>query len=270
MNAEPSPVLSPTTSSADRAALYDRFGAAAFSLCIAIVRDDETAADIVCECCRAAPAGESSDAGAWLLAEAHRRAVSALRASRTAGDADEAVVAGSQRLRAFGALDYEQRLTVGLVYYEGLTIADVARRFGFSPERVSRVLTSALRLMRETSVAVVTAGPVVDASTLERHRRTLQLALQRRPRSVCLDLTDTRVFDADGARFLAEAATRCDELGVQLRVLESPSVTVALQQLGLTDRPAIRRLRRHERCGAPLPTGGFGINISGPPPGGAG
>lgn len=162
LSAEPSPSFSATAASPYAARLHDRFGAAVLALCVTILRDEEIAAEILCECCRAAPEGDTSEVGAWLVTEAHRRAVSALRASGAADDADGAIAAASQRLLAFEVLGDEQRLIVSLVYYEGLTIADVARRFALPAERVSRALTSALRLMREASMAVVTADCVVD------------------------------------------------------------------------------------------------------------
>lgn len=115
---------------------------AAFSLCLAIVGDEDAAAEIVGDACRAAPPGRPADRTAWLLAETHRRAVLAVR-GRPGGDPDEALEA-AQRLRTFATLSGEQRLALGLTYYGALSVGTVAERLTVSRNHVLGLLSSAL------------------------------------------------------------------------------------------------------------------------------
>ena len=147
---------------ADRAELYDRYGAVAFSLCLAIVGDEAAASDIVCGCFRAAPERASGEVHDWLLAEVHRRAIAVVGRNGVARTVDQRVLA-SEWLGAFRMLDAEQRLMVSLAYYHGLTVAHIAHRLAISPQRVVHVLAGALEGIRVApSLPFPRAGAVVN------------------------------------------------------------------------------------------------------------
>ena len=87
------------------AALYDDCGMAAFSLCLAVVGDEDVAAEIVGEACRAAPPGSRTDRATWLLADTHRRAVLAVRAVLRHSQAARAISAHAMRAHTVAARD---------------------------------------------------------------------------------------------------------------------------------------------------------------------
>lgn len=86
------------------------------------------------------------------------------------------------------------------------------------------------------STIVVRVEPEVDIASIDRHRRAVAAALERRPRELCLDFTDTRIFGSDGVRLLAETALSCRYRGIELRVVESAAVTRILDFLDLPNR----------------------------------
>lgn len=133
---------------ARRTALYDQCGAAAYSLCLTIVEDEVLAADIVRSCFSAAPDDEAGDACRWLLGEAHRRAVLAVRGHVIRRETNRKT---HDRLRAFEMLDDEQQTMLCLVYFQGLTVSDVADRLGASQQHVLHVLTVALETFKSVA-----------------------------------------------------------------------------------------------------------------------
>jgi DNA-directed RNA polymerase specialized sigma24 family protein len=136
------------------AALYDDCGMAAFSLCLAIIGDEDAAAEIVGDACRATPPGSPTDRAAWLLAETHRRAVLAVRrvSAKNPTDAIDA-----QQLLRFATLSGEQRLALGLAYYGGLTVGTVAERLAVSRGHVLGLLSSALSQIENLAAGGATA-----------------------------------------------------------------------------------------------------------------
>lgn len=130
-------------------ALWDDCGMAAFSLCLAIVQDEDIAAEIVIESCRSAPPGSATTRSGWLLTEAHRRSVMAVRGQQ-AGRSDTAIEA-TQRLGMFATLTDEQRLAVGLTYFGGLSVGEVAERLAVPRQHVLGLLSSALARIQELS-----------------------------------------------------------------------------------------------------------------------
>lgn len=140
--------------------LYDQWGVAAFSLCVAITGDRQVAADIIVECCATAPEGAADNEGAWLVGEARRRAIAVAGLSGAARGADLDSV--SQPFRIFETLNDEQRQTLGLAYYGGLRVSQVAERLEVPTAHVLEVLTSALEQIR--------AAGGVHAQTLQQRR----------------------------------------------------------------------------------------------------
>lgn len=131
-------------------ALYDDCGMAAFSLCLAIVQDEDIAAEIVIESCQSVPPASPMGRSAWLLSEAHRRAVMAVR-GQPALRSDTAIEA-TQRLRTFATLTDEQRLAVGLTYFGGLSVGEVAARLTVSSQHILGLLSSALAQIQELNL----------------------------------------------------------------------------------------------------------------------
>ena len=136
------------------AALYDDCAAAAYSLCLAIVRDEDLAVDIVAGACRAAPPASLSSRSVWVLTEVHRRAVIAARQPAPSGRHRSE----TQRLLALDALSDHQRLALELTYFGGLSVGTVAERLAVSREHVLGLLTSALTQMQEPDRSLVEAS----------------------------------------------------------------------------------------------------------------
>jgi RNA polymerase sigma-70 factor (ECF subfamily) len=149
--------------------LYDRFGRVAYGLAFKILRDASLAEDAVQEAFLQAWRGagayrpERAKASTWLLTFVHRRAVDLVRREerrRTvpAGAApepsgpgsDEAVVARSRGevvRAALSRLPEEQRETIELAYYGGLTQSELAERLGQPLGTIkSRMFTGLQRL----------------------------------------------------------------------------------------------------------------------------
>lgn len=122
----------------------DDVAVAAFSLCMAIVGDNEVAAGIVSDACQAMPVATSPlGRSAWLLGEVHRRAVTAVHERPVEGRRVDPDVA--RPLLKFGALDDQQRLAIALVYFEGLTVNRAAEQLGVPSHRLPSLLESGLR-----------------------------------------------------------------------------------------------------------------------------
>ena len=151
------------------AELYDRFGRLAYGLALRILRDEALAEDAVQEAFlhvwRAAGSyrAERAKASTWLLTFVHRRAVDLVRREeRRRPDpaasqsepaepgADEVAVLRSRRQivqQALRGLPEEQRETIELAYYGGLTQSELAERLGQPLGTIkSRMFTGLSRL----------------------------------------------------------------------------------------------------------------------------
>jgi RNA polymerase sigma factor (sigma-70 family) len=157
--------------------LYDRFGRVAYGLALRILRDPALAEDAVQEAFLQVWRGasgyrpERAKAGTWVLTFVHRRAVDLVRREeRRRGEpegalpepegpgADEAVVARSRReivRDALSRLPADQRETIELAYYGGLTQSELAERLSQPLGTIkSRMFTGLQRL----NVLLVEAG----------------------------------------------------------------------------------------------------------------
>jgi RNA polymerase sigma-70 factor (ECF subfamily) len=134
------------------AALYDRYGRAAYALALRILRDPALAQDAVQDAFlavwRTAPSYDPARGApsTWLMTLVHRRAVDVVRredrrraapledAPVPAGDAtDEAVEVRDERARVRLALDVltpAEREALELAYYGGLSQSEIAERLG--------------------------------------------------------------------------------------------------------------------------------------------
>lgn len=134
------------------AELYDRYGAAAYSLARRVLRDASLAEDAVQEAFLLIWRGadrflpERAKASTWIMTIVHRRAVDLVRREQrrrtdqlpevlTATDtpADEAVWLRLERehvQRALKELPDQQRETLELAYYGGFTQSELAERLG--------------------------------------------------------------------------------------------------------------------------------------------
>lgn len=115
--------------------VYDRYGAAAFALCVAITGDRERSADIVVDCfrrCRPA-----SDEGLSILDSVRREAIR----STSAGDGRDGVPEWLDPRRALNA---GQRHVLALVYLHGLDVHEVAARIHLTPHEAAGALAEAM------------------------------------------------------------------------------------------------------------------------------
>ena len=155
------------------AALYDRYAGAAYGLAYRIAGDAATAEDVVQEAFvsvwkqarRFDP--QRGQVRSWLLTIVQNRAIDAVR--RRSGRAERALPEGPEEFVAAGgrpdelaewALEAEavrdavrqlpddQRRTVEMAYFEGLTHAEVAARMGVPPGTVKSRMRLALEKMR--------------------------------------------------------------------------------------------------------------------------
>jgi RNA polymerase sigma-70 factor (ECF subfamily) len=150
-------------------ALYDRFGRVAFGLAVRIVRDRSLAEDAVQEgflaVWRSAPSFNPARAkpSTWILTLVHRRAVDLVRKeerrradpiddlAHPAGEAtDEEAALRSKRRAvqdALRRLPDDQRETLELAYYGGLSQSELAERLGQPLGTIkSRMFTGLARL----------------------------------------------------------------------------------------------------------------------------
>lgn len=151
------------------AALYDRYGRAAYGLALRIVRDASLAEDAVQDAFlavwRSADrfAQERAKASTWILTLVHRRAVDVVRreerrradpleaAHEPSGDAtDEQAWLRARRERvraALARLPEAQRQALELAYWGGLTQTEIAERLGQPLGTIkSRMFTGIARL----------------------------------------------------------------------------------------------------------------------------
>src|SRR5919199_1709928 len=153
------------------AALYDRFGRAAYGVALRILRDPTLAQDAVQDAFLAAwrtaaafdPARGS--ASTWLMTLVHRRAVDVVRREdrRRADPLDDAPVAAGaatdeeasvreQRRTvqaALAQLTGDQREALELAYYGGLTQSELAERLGVPLGTIKSRMFAGLARLRE-------------------------------------------------------------------------------------------------------------------------
>jgi RNA polymerase sigma factor (sigma-70 family) len=165
-------LLSLVASSDDQALaeLYDRFGRVAYGLALRILRDDALAQDAVQEAFLAVWRSadrflaERAKASTWILTLVHRRSVDLVRREdRRRGEPlesaaepaapttteDEATLGFERRIvqEALAQLTPEQRETLELGYYGGLTQTELAERLGQPLGTIkSRMFTGLSRL----------------------------------------------------------------------------------------------------------------------------
>ncbi len=155
--------------------LYDRFGRVAWSVIVAIVRDEGVAEDLVQETflrvwnrVHAFEPGRGA-LGPWLLAIARNRAIDHLRSAsgrmdRTTLELDarehpslfvdmerEVLNADHARMikKAIAKLSANQQKVIELAYYEGLSQTEMAERMGEPLGTVKTWVRSALKHLRE-------------------------------------------------------------------------------------------------------------------------
>ena len=153
------------------AELYDRYGRAAYSLSLRVLRDRALAEDAVQEgflsAWRSAAAFDPARAkpSTWLLTLVHRRAVDLVRREeRRRGDplpeeetAQEGTAEDEASLReqraivqeALGKLPPDQRAALELAYYGGYTQSELAERLGVPLGTVKSRMFAGLRRLRE-------------------------------------------------------------------------------------------------------------------------
>jgi RNA polymerase sigma-70 factor (ECF subfamily) len=154
------------------AALYDRFGRAAYGLAFRVVRDESLAEDAVQDAFLAVWRGasrffpERGKASTWILTLVHRRAVDLVRREqrRRADPLPEGEYGGEERsaadsawLRferdriqtALAALPDHQRETIELAYYGGFTQSELAERLGEPLGTIKSRMFSGLARLRE-------------------------------------------------------------------------------------------------------------------------
>ncbi len=162
--------------------LYDKYGRLAFALIYRIVRDTATAEDLVQETfLRVWNRSQGFDAdrgalGGWLLAVARNRAIDYLRSAggkmRNALELEETAhpslyldlekeVLNSDKARtlrqAMEKLSANQRQTIELAYFEGLSQTEIADRMGQPLGTVKTWVRAALKRLRDELGAAVSA-----------------------------------------------------------------------------------------------------------------
>lgn len=135
-----SAVAWPCEAAAELVELYDRVAPPLLGLCSAILGGRDEALAVVEECFAALLADVPANPHQWLLTEARRRAVARHRAR---GRHLRPTTDDSRWEDRFG-LSSEERTVLDLVYWQGNTVGEVARRLGLPPERVHRLLRLAM------------------------------------------------------------------------------------------------------------------------------
>jgi RNA polymerase sigma-70 factor (ECF subfamily) len=153
------------------AELYDRFGRTAYGLALRVVRDAALAQDAVQDAFltawRTAPSFDPArgTASTWLMTIVHRRAVDVVRredrrraaalddAPVASGDAtDEAVELRAERTRvqrALATLTANERESIELAYYGGLSQSEIAERLGVPLGTVKSRMFAGLARLRD-------------------------------------------------------------------------------------------------------------------------
>lgn len=156
------------------AVLYDRYGGMAYGLALRITGDATQAEDVVQDafvsvwrqCGRFDP--ERGQVRSWLLTIVHHRAVDAVRRRanraeralpegpdqfvdphRRPEDAAESEMAASAVRTAVTLVPEDQRRTIEMAYFEGLTHVEIAERMGVPLGTVKSRLRIGLEKMRE-------------------------------------------------------------------------------------------------------------------------
>ncbi len=157
----------------DLDALYERYGSTAYGLARRITADDGLAADALEAAFlgiwrgAASPAPDRRTARAWLLTMVHDHAIEAVRRRRAAGDpADKGVRALEQRssletwdevraqaggataVAALAHLPVDQRRSLEMAYFDGLSESEIATRTGVTVRTVRSRLRLALMGLR--------------------------------------------------------------------------------------------------------------------------
>jgi RNA polymerase sigma factor (sigma-70 family) len=154
------------------AALYDRFGRAAYGLALRVLRDESLAEDAVQEAFLAVWRGaarffpERGKASTWILTLVHRRAVDVVRreqrrradplpSEELGGQEQSAADVAWLRLEreriqaALATLPDRQRETIELAYYGGFTQSELAERLGEPLGTIKSRMFSGLARLRE-------------------------------------------------------------------------------------------------------------------------
>jgi len=164
------------------AELYDRYGRAAYSLILRVVRDTGIAEDLVQETFLRVWNrvhgfdGQRGSIGSWLLAVARNRAIDYLRSAggreRHAVEYEETGhpslycdmekdILSSDKARvvksAIQKLSPNQRQVIELAYFEGLSQTEMAERMGQPLGTVKTWVRTALKNLRDELAAVVSA-----------------------------------------------------------------------------------------------------------------
>jgi RNA polymerase sigma-70 factor (ECF subfamily) len=158
--------------------IYDRYGRLAFTLAFRVLNDSAAAEDVVQDAFlsvwRRAQSFDRSRGTlrAWLAAIVHHRALDRLRgrsghsrrdlpletaaADAATADSFEAVAEGLQReevRRALATLSADQRQTIELAYYGGLSQSEISAQLGIPLGTVKGRTRQALRHLRATLMA---------------------------------------------------------------------------------------------------------------------
>jgi len=151
------------------AQLFDRYGSLVYSIAFRVLKDSASAEDVmqeifirVWENPQAYVSGRGSLA-AWLAVMARNRAVDILRRRKPADPVEEVVLAALGNLAAdaernimferirglLGQLPNDQRYSVELAFFEGLTHSEIAERTNVPLGTVKTRIRTALLFLRE-------------------------------------------------------------------------------------------------------------------------
>jgi len=161
-------------------ALYGRYGGVAFSLAYRITLNRETAEEVVQEAFFAAwrraatYSTERGTARSWLLGVIHHRAIDVVRARKARGQTvpldEQLPIAGKDDLwsavqqtldreeirRALTTLPQEQRESIELAYFGGLTYPEIAGRLGVPLGTIKSRLRLGLEKLRQRLMEIST------------------------------------------------------------------------------------------------------------------
>ena len=151
------------------ASLFDRYSGMAYSIALRVLNDSAQAEDVMQDVFfqlwqkPSAFAPERGSLGAWLAVIVRNRAIDALRRRRTSDPVEEVVLAGStdiaseveravvvERVRdVLRTMPVEQRETVELAFFQGLTHAEIAQEKGEPLGTIKTRIRSALIHLRK-------------------------------------------------------------------------------------------------------------------------
>lgn len=164
-------------------ALYGRYGGVAFSLALRITRSRETAEEVVQESFfavwrRASTyRQERGNPRSWVLSITHHRAIDVIRSRRARGQTapldEQAPLAGREDLwadveqildreairKAMRSLPEEQRQSIELAYFGGLTYPEIAAQTGVPLGTIKSRLRLGLAKLRVLLADAVTQEP---------------------------------------------------------------------------------------------------------------